>query len=107
MNILELKAATRSTIVIESWNHRKIQSRNSLVWNRTLESSSPIPLSMAMDISHYIRLPKGPSNPAFNTASDGASTTSLGNMFQCLNTLILKSFFFIPNLYLHAFGSKT
>ncbi|KAK4811172.1 hypothetical protein QYF61_019803 [Mycteria americana] len=38
-----------------------------------------------------IRLLKAPSNLTLNTSNDGASTTSLGNLFQCLTTLILKT----------------
>uniref|UniRef100_A0A8D0EWZ9 GDNF family receptor alpha like n=1 Tax=Strix occidentalis caurina TaxID=311401 RepID=A0A8D0EWZ9_STROC len=41
-----------------------------------------------------------PSNLALNTSREGASTTSLGNLFQCLTTLMLKNFFLISNLNL-------
>ena len=34
------------------------------------------------------------------------STTSLGNMFQCLTTLIVKSFFLIYNVNLPSFSLK-
>ena len=50
---------------------------------------------MGKDIFHYIRLIKAPSNLTLNTSNDGASTTSLGNLFQCLTTLILKNFFLV------------
>ena len=33
-------------------------------------------------------------------SSDGASITSLGNLFQCLTTLTVKDFFLISNLNL-------
>ena len=36
---------------------------------------------------------KAPSNLALNTSRDGASTASLGNLFQCLTTLTVKKFF--------------
>ena len=36
---------------------------------------------------NQIRLPRTPSNLALNTTKDEASTTSLGNLFQCLATL--------------------
>ncbi|KAK4826701.1 hypothetical protein QYF61_010916 [Mycteria americana] len=39
------------------------------------------------------RLLKAPSNLALNISRDGASTTSLGNLVQCLSTLIVKNFF--------------
>jgi len=37
---------------------------------------------------------------ALNAARDGASTTSLGNLFQCFTTLCVKNFFLISNLNL-------
>jgi len=49
---------------------------------------------------------KAPSNPALNTAREGASTASLGNLCQCLTALIVKDFFFISNLYLTSFSLK-
>ena len=47
---------------------------------------------------HETRLLKAPSNLALNTARDGASTTTLGNLCQCLTTLIVKNFFLVCNL---------
>ncbi|KAK4825708.1 hypothetical protein QYF61_002067 [Mycteria americana] len=38
-----------------------------------------------------LRLLKAPSNLALNTSRDGASTTSLGNLFLCLTTLIFRA----------------
>ncbi|KAK4811013.1 LOW QUALITY PROTEIN: hypothetical protein QYF61_015717 [Mycteria americana] len=38
-----------------------------------------------------IRLLKAPSNLTLNVSRDGASTTSLGNLFQCFTTLIFKT----------------
>ncbi|KAK4829612.1 hypothetical protein QYF61_005739 [Mycteria americana] len=55
---------------------------------------------------HFQRLLKAPSNLALNTSKDGASTTSLGNLFQCLTTLIGKNFFLISNLNLPSFSLK-
>ena len=34
-----------------------------------------------------IRLPRATSSLALNASRDGASTTSLGNLFQCVTTL--------------------
>ncbi|KAK4829865.1 hypothetical protein QYF61_007257 [Mycteria americana] len=45
------------------------------------------------DIFNYIRLLRAPSNLTFNVSRDGASTTSLGNLFQCFTTLTVKNFF--------------
>ena len=49
---------------------------------------------------------KHPSNLALNTSSDGASTTSLGNLFQCLTTLPVQNFFLTSNLNLPSFSLK-
>ena len=38
-----------------------------------------------------MRLPRAPFKVALNTSEDGASTTSLGNLFQYLTTLPLTS----------------
>jgi len=43
---------------------------------------------------------KAPSNLALDTAREGAATASLGNLCQCLTTLIVKNFFLISNLNL-------
>ena len=40
------------------------------------------PCSDSRDIFNYIRLLRAPSNLAFNISRDGASTTSLGNLFH-------------------------
>ena len=42
-------------------------------------------------VRHWTRLLKAPSNLALNTARDGASTTSLGDLFQCLTTLTVRT----------------
>ena len=38
---------------------------------------------MCRIVSHQTRLPRATSSLAFNASRDGASTTSLGNLFQC------------------------
>jgi len=38
---------------------------------------------------------------SFNTSQAGDSATSLGSLFQCLITLLVKEFFLMPNLNLH------
>ncbi|KAK4808555.1 hypothetical protein QYF61_009858 [Mycteria americana] len=49
---------------------------------------------------HLIRLLRALSNLTWNVSRDGASTTSLGNLFQCLTTLIVKNFFLKSSLNL-------
>ena len=56
-----------------------------------------------MDIFTQTRLLRAPSSLALNVCRDGASTTSLGNLFQCFTTLIVKNFFFISS-YLNTHG---
>jgi len=46
------------------------------------------------------RLPRATSSLTFNACRDGASTASLGNLFQCITTLCVKNFFLISNLNL-------
>ena len=43
---------------------------------------------------------------ALNTYREGTSTASLGNVFQCLTTLIIKNFFLRPSLNLPSFSLK-
>jgi len=54
------------------------------------------------DQGHHslIRLPKALSRLALNVSRGGASTTSLGNLFQCLTTLTVEDFFLMSNLNL-------
>jgi len=54
----------------------------------------------------YTRFPKGPSKVALNTAREGASTASPGNLFQYLTTLIVKNFLLLSNLNLPSFSLK-
>ena len=64
------------------------------------------PPAMGRDTSHQNRLLKALSSLASNTCRDGASTASLGNLFQCLSTLIGKNFFLISNLNPPSFSLK-
>ena len=54
----------------------------------------------------YIRLPRAWSNLTLKVSREGASTTSLSNLFQCLTTLTVKDFFLISNLYLPSLSLK-
>ena len=62
---------------------------------------------MVRDTFHQTRLLKAPSNLALNTSREGASTTSLGNLFHCLTTLIVKNFFLLSKLNLPSFTFKS
>jgi len=61
---------------------------------------------MVRDTFHQTRLLRAPSNLALNTAREGAATAPLGNLFQCLTTLMVKNFFLISNLNLPSFHLK-
>ena len=61
----------------------------------------PTPPSMSRDIFHQTRLLRAPANLALNISRVGASTASLGNLFQCLTTLMVKNFLLISNLNLN------
>lgn len=50
---------------------------------------------------------QSPSGLALNTFRDGVSTVSLGNMLQCLTTLIMNNFFLMSNLNLPFCKLKT
>jgi len=52
------------------------------------------------------RLPRATSSLALNASRDGASTTSLGYLFQCVTTLWVKNFFLISNLNLACLSLK-
>jgi len=43
--------------------------------------SVPTPSALGSNTFHHTRLLKAPSNLALNTAREGASTASLGNLF--------------------------
>ncbi|KAK4819472.1 LOW QUALITY PROTEIN: hypothetical protein QYF61_004698 [Mycteria americana] len=49
---------------------------------------------------------RAPSNLTLNVSRDGASTTSLGNLFQCFTTLIVKNFFLQSSLNLPSLSLK-
>jgi len=53
---------------------------------------------VSRDIFNQTRLLRALSNLALNVSRDGASTASLGNLFQCFTTLIVKKFFLISSL---------
>ena len=64
------------------------------------------PPPMCRVTNHQTRLPRATSSLALNASRDGASTTSLGNLFQCDTTLWVKNFFLISNLNLPCLSLK-
>jgi len=50
--------------------------------------------------NHQTRLPRATSSLALNACMDGAATTSLGNLIECVTTLCVKNFLPTSNLKL-------
>jgi len=92
------------TIPVTSSKGHRITERFGL--EGTFRGHLAQPPAVSRDISSSIRLPRAPSNLAFDVSRDGASTTSLGNPFQCFTTLIVKNFFLISSLNLPSLGLK-
>ena len=61
---------------------------------------------MCRAANHQTRLPRATSSLASNASRDGASTTSLGNLFQCVTTLWVKNFLLISYLNLPCLSLK-
>lgn len=61
------------------------------------------PHGMRRDISNFFR---SPSDLTGNVPRDVASATTLGHLFQCFTTLIVKSFFLITYTNLPCFSLK-
>ena len=59
-----------------------------------------------MDIFHQTKLSRATSNLVLNTSRDGESAASLGNLFQCLTTCIVKNSFLLSNLNMLSFSWK-
>lgn len=70
---------------------------------RYLDTFSP---AMGSNTFNQVMLLKDLSNLALNCSSDEASTTSQGNTFEGLTTMIRKNFYLIFNLNLPSFGIK-
>ena len=56
--------------------------------------------------NHQTRLPRATSSLALNASRDGASTTSLGNLIECVTTLYVKNFLSVSNLNLPCLSLK-
>ena len=87
-----------------SWNHIIIECLGlEGTYRGHLVQPDPV---MSRDIFNKIRLLRAQSNLTLNVSRDGTSTTSLGNLFQCFTTLIVKYFFQIFSLNLPFFSLK-
>ena len=62
--------------------------------------------AIGRDTSHQIELFKAPFSLALNAYREGTLKTSLGNLFQCLTTLTVNSFFLISSLNLPSSNLK-
>jgi len=83
------------------------ESQNVLGWKGPYKSSSSNSPATGKDTFHQTRLLKAPSKLALNTAREGESTASLGNLCQGLTTLMVKNFFLVSNANLPFFSLKT
>lgn len=82
----------------ESQNHKIVQ-----VERKVIQSYSP---PMNEDIHRSIRLPRAWSSLALNISRDWTSTNSLGNLFHCFITLIVKDFLLKFSLNLPSLSLK-
>lgn len=84
--------------------HFSMRSQIGLVWfGRIIWSTLP---DMDGDTFHYSILLKALTSLAMNNSRDEVSTTSLGNIFQGLTTLIMKKVSLILSPYLCSFSLK-
>jgi len=64
------------------------------------------PPAMCRVANHQTRLPRATSSLTLNASKDGASPTSLGNLFQCVTTLWVEHFLLMSNLNFPCFSLK-
>jgi len=83
-----------------------IESYNGLGWKELEIPSSSNPPAVGRVATHQTRLPRAPSNLAFNNFRNGTHTASLCILFQCLTTLIVKNFLLVSKLNLSSFSLK-
>lgn len=93
-----------STVTIKY--HKITKPQSCLGWKGPLKMISFNPHGVDRDNFHYIRELKAASSLALNTSRDGPSTTSQGNLFQCLTNLIVKDLFLLSNLNFPPFSLK-
>ena len=84
---------------IESQNHRMVR-----VGRDHIGHLVPIPPLWAVTPSNGPGCSKPHPTWPWTLSRSGASTTSLGNLFQCLTTLRVKTFFLMSNLNLPSFS---
>ena len=79
-----------------------------MVWvgRHLCRSSSPASPARSEGTFNHFRLLRAPSNLTLKASRDGTSTTSLGNLFQCFTTLIVKNVFLASSLNLPSFSLK-
>ena len=82
-----------------SWP-RIVETQSGLGWQGSIRSPSSNSPTIGRDTSLQTKLFKAPSSLALNAYREGASTASLGNLFQCLTTLAVKNFFLVSSLNL-------
>ena len=76
------------------FNHR-------MAWVEEDHNAHPVPTPCCVRVANQqTRLPRATSSLALDACRDGASTASLGNLFQCLTTLCVKNLLLISNLSL-------
>ena len=86
---------------VSEMNHR-------MAWVEKDHSEHPVstPPAMGRVTNHQTRLPRATSSLALNASSNRASTTSLGNLFQCVTTLFVRNFLLISYLDLPCLSLK-
>lgn len=93
-------------IVIKCWCRKESWNHSTIYFGRDIQrQSSPTPSFLRRWHHPLIRLVKAPSNLILNSSRNAQSTISLGNLFQCLPTLI-KNFFRTFSLNLPSFILK-
>ena len=91
---------SRSVFFRHIQNHRTVWVGRDLIGHLVQRPA------MGRDTFHYTRLLKVPFNLALNASRQGTSTASLGNLFQCLTTLIVKTLFITSNINQPSFSLK-
>ena len=94
--------SARGHRIIESQNHR-------MAWVEKDHTDHLVSTPLLCSGSPTARLgsvPRAASSLALNASRDGASTTSLGNVFQCITALSSKHFLLLSNLNLSCLSLK-
>ena len=86
--------------------HRIIEAQKGLGWKGPLRPSSSNCLLQAGSPPTRPGCSTAPSSVALNASEEGASTASLGKLFQCLTALTGRNFFLISSLNLSSSSLK-